>query len=67
MQIGMRIMAEAGALPREFQIKKALDAAREAYAHAATEAEKRMALSVIADLELRHNIEVEARKKFLRP
>lgn len=64
-QVAMRIMAEAGALPEEFKLKKLLDAARAAWRDAATEEERRVAMALIADLELRYNTAVEARKKFM--
>ena len=64
--VAMRIMAEAGAVPEEFKWKKALEAARAAYADAEGEAETRAAMALIAQLELRYNIAVEARRKFLK-
>ena len=67
MAIAMRIMAEAGAVPEEFKWKKALDAARENYAGASSEEEKRAAMALIAELELRYNIAVKARRAFLKP
>ncbi len=65
--VATRIMAEAGALPEEFKIKKLLKAARTAYAQAEGEDAKRLAMSLIADLELRYNIAVEARRKLMGP
>lgn len=65
--IAMRIMAEAGAVPEEFKWKKALDAARASYAEAGSEDEKRAAMALIAELELRYNIAVEARRAFMKP
>jgi len=65
-QVAVRIMAEAGALPEEFKLKKALDAARAAYGTAGTEAERRLAMALIADLEQRYNTAVEARRSFMR-
>ena len=63
--VAVRIMAEAGTLPEEFKIKKLLDAARESYRDAASEEEKRIAMALIADLEQRYNIAVEARRRFM--
>lgn len=60
-----RIMAEAGALPEEFRIKKLLEAARRTYAQADGAQEKRLAMALIADLEQRYNIAVEARRRFM--
>ncbi len=67
MQVAGRIMAEAGALPEEFKLKKLLEAARAAYAKAQSDEETRLAMALIADLELRHNIAAEARRKFMAP
>ncbi|SDE45652.1 DnaJ family domain-containing protein [Limimaricola pyoseonensis] len=66
-QVGHRIMAEAGALPEEFRIKRRLDAARAALAAARDPQERRRLQAEAADLELRHAIATEARRKFLRP
>ena len=66
-RVAVRIMAEAGALPEEFRLKKLLEPAREAYRSAATDEEKRLAMAVIADLEQRYNVAVEARRKFMAP
>ncbi|MEM6482951.1 MAG: DnaJ family domain-containing protein [Pseudomonadota bacterium] len=65
-QVAFRIMAEAGALPEEFTLKKALLAARAAYGGAETETEKRLAMALIADLEQRYHIAQEARRAFMR-
>ena len=65
-QVAVRIMAEAGALPEEFTLKKALLAARSAYGDAKTAAEKRLAMALIADLEQRYHIAQEARRSFMR-
>ena len=64
-QAAMRIMAEAGALPEEFRIKEALNAARAAYREAESEEEKHLAMALIAELDQRYNTAVEARRKFL--
>lgn len=58
-------MAEAGALPEEITLKRALDAARTAWAEASDPAEKQRRMAAIADLELRYAIAREARMKFL--
>lgn len=60
-----RIMAEAGALPEEFKIKKLLEAAKQNYRDARNEDEKHVAMALIADLQQRYNIAVEARKRFM--
>lgn len=66
-QVAVRLMVEAGAVPKEFGLKKQLDAAREAYRAATTDAERHTAMTAIADLELRYTIAVEARRKFMAP
>ncbi|WP_136442426.1 DUF1992 domain-containing protein [Pacificoceanicola onchidii] len=64
--VAARIMAEAGALPEEFRIRKLLDAAKEAYRDAKGTEEKQIAMALIADLQQRYNIAVEARRKFMK-
>jgi hypothetical protein len=66
-EVATRIMAEAGALPEEFKLKEALEAARATHAAAVTDDERRLAMALIADLELRYNIAREARRKFMQP
>jgi len=66
MLVAGRLMAESGALPEEFEIKKRLDAARVAYGRARTGPERRVAMALVADLELRYDIAVEARRRFFR-
>lgn len=63
--IGFRIMAEAGALPKEVQLRKALEDARARLA-TANEADRRAIMTRINDLQLRLDIEAEARRKYLR-
>ncbi|MBD3662803.1 DnaJ family domain-containing protein [Sulfitobacter aestuariivivens] len=63
---GYRIMAEAGVVPEEFALKEKLKQARQAFTAATTEATRTEASRQIADLELRYNIAVEARRKFMR-
>jgi len=66
MDVAARIMAEAGALPEEFKLKAMLDDARAAHRAATSEDARRVAMALIADLEQRYNIAVEARRKFMR-
>ncbi|SHL90720.1 protein of unknown function [Roseovarius litoreus] len=63
--VAVRIMAEAGALPEEFKIKKLLDAAKQSYREAEGEDARRIAMALIADLQQRYNIAVEARRRFM--
>ena len=64
--VGYRIMHEHGALPEEISLRKALDAAKAAYADAQGDAEKRAAMAKIAELQMKLSIAVEARKTFMR-
>ncbi|BDW86537.1 DnaJ family domain-containing protein [Roseicyclus marinus] len=63
--VAFRIMAEAGALPEEFKIKKLLDAAKQRYVEAENEEAKYVAMALIAALQQRYNIAVEARRRFM--
>lgn len=63
--VSVRMMAEAGALPEEFKIRKLLDAAKHSYRTAEDDDAKRVAMALIADLEQRYNIAVEARRRFM--
>lgn len=65
--VAARIMAEAGALPEEFRLKKLLDAARETYRAAKSPDERQVAMGVVAKLEQDYNIAVEARRRFMAP
>lgn len=65
--VAARIMAEAGALPEEFKIKKLLDAAKKSYREAESDDARRVAMALIADLQQRYNIAVEARRRFMGP
>ena len=67
MGIAVRIMAEAGAVPEEFKLAKLLEAARASWRAAGTDEKKRLAMALIADLEQRRNIAIEARRKFMVP
>lgn len=63
--VAMRIMAEAGALPEEFRLKKLLNAAHETYRAAADKEAKQVAMALIAELQQRYHIAQEARRRFL--
>jgi hypothetical protein len=65
--LAIRIMAEAGVLPEEFKIKKLLEAARQSYREAEGDDAKHVAMALIADLQQRYNIAVEARRQFMKP
>ena len=61
---GYRIMAEAGVVPEEFELKKKIQAQKDHLATLTDPAERKAAMAKLADLEMRRNIAVEARKKF---
>ncbi len=63
---GMGIMADAGVLPREIELKKAVDAQLEALKTISDPDEQKQAMRVLADLEMRLAIEREARRKFYK-
>ncbi|MBF9058153.1 DUF1992 domain-containing protein [Rhodobacterales bacterium HKCCSP123] len=64
--VGYRIMAEHGALPEEVQFRKALAAAKAAYAAAEGDEARRAAMSEIAEVQMKLSIAEEARRKFMR-
>ncbi|ETX29424.1 DUF1992 domain-containing protein [Roseivivax isoporae] len=63
--VAVRIMAEAGALPEEFRLKKLLDAAKQSYRDAEGDDARRVAMALIADIQQRYNMAVEARRRFM--
>ena len=63
--VGYRIMAEAGAMPEEIKLKAQLDEAKAAYQETADPDEKKRLMAEIADLDMKHSMAREARKKFL--
>jgi hypothetical protein len=65
--VAVRIMAEVGALPEEFKIKKLLEAAKQNYREAESDEARHVAMALIAELQQRYNIAVEARRRFMRP
>jgi hypothetical protein len=66
-QVAVRLMAEAGALPEEFKLRKLLEEARASYRAAQDDPARKLAMALIANLELRYNIAVEARRRFMAP
>lgn len=62
--VALRMMAEAGVLPREFELKKQIDAQREAIVTLSDPMEREAALKKLAELQLRYDIEREARRRF---
>ena len=62
--IGFRIMAEAGAVPREVDLRRQVQA-QQAILQATTDPEARKReMARLADLQLRLEIEAEARRRF---
>lgn len=64
--VGFRMMAEAGALPQEIRLKAELDQARADWQAATDPTRKKALMARIADLQLKHEIAREARRKFLK-
>lgn len=62
--VGFRIMAEAGALPREIQLRKAVEEQTRILAAAPDEEARKQEMKKLADLQLRLAIEQEARRRF---
>jgi hypothetical protein len=62
--VALRIMAEAGVLPREFELKNQVDAQRALIATLSDPMERKSALTKLAYLQLRYDIEREARRRF---
>ncbi len=63
---GMGIMADAGVLPREIELKKAVDAQRTIVASVSDPDARTEALRTLAELEMQLAIEQEARRKFYK-
>ncbi|WP_028028245.1 DUF1992 domain-containing protein [Gemmobacter nectariphilus] len=64
--IGFRIMAEAGAVPREVDLRRQVQA-QQAILQQTTDPEARKReMARLADLQLRLEIEAEARRRFQR-
>ncbi len=63
---GLKIMAQAGVIPEEFDLKKLLDEARAEYTGLTDPEDRKSAMARIADLEMRYNLARDARKSFFR-
>lgn len=63
--VGFRMMAQAGVLPAEIEVKKQIELLREKFKSLTDEAARKEAMSELAQLELRYNIAREARQKFM--
>lgn len=62
--VGMRMMAEAGAVPREVALRKAVAAQIEVLAATTEPVARKAEMAKLADLQLRLAIEAEARQRF---
>lgn len=61
---GFRIMADAGVLPREIELKKAVDAQPKILTQTTDPVARKREMAKLADLQLRLSIEQEARRKY---
>lgn len=64
--VGFRIMAQAGVLPEEIVLKKQVAAQMEKLATLTDPAERKGAMAVLADLQMKQSMAEEARRRFLR-
>lgn len=62
--IGYRIMAEAGALPLEVALRKAVEAQLGVVRNMTAGDDRNREMKVLADLQLRLDLEQEARRRF---
>jgi hypothetical protein len=63
---GMRIMAQAGVKPQEFDLKAQLLNAQAELATLTDPQDRKAAMARVADLEMRYNMARDARRAFLR-
>ncbi|WP_068083858.1 DUF1992 domain-containing protein [Polycladidibacter stylochi] len=61
-----RVMAENGAVPKEVELKKEVDALREQLASLTDETERKAIMRQMADVQLKIDMEREARLKLAR-
>lgn len=64
--VGFRIMHEAGVVPREIELRRDLDALKAQLAQAPEGAERDAIARALAEVQLRLDIEQEARRKYMR-
>ena len=62
---GFRIMAEAGVLPEEIELKKKIAAQKERMANITDPFQRKAEMAKLADLEMKKAIAEEARRKFI--
>ncbi|WP_417267190.1 DUF1992 domain-containing protein [Celeribacter baekdonensis] len=63
---GFRIMAEAGVVPREIEMRKQVETLQAAYKAASDPEARKAAQKALAEAQLRLDIEIEARRKYYR-
>ncbi len=64
--VGMKLMAEAGFMPREVELAKEIEATRKAYRESHDPAVRAWLMQHLADLTTRHGIAREARLGLFR-
>ena len=64
--VAFRMMAEAGALPEEIILKKAADAQRAVLAGLTDPAERKAGMATLAEIEMRREMAIEARRRFMK-
>ncbi|WP_068111840.1 DUF1992 domain-containing protein [Tropicimonas marinistellae] len=64
--VGHRIMAEAGALPREIVLKKEIQDLQKRYAAETNPAARKALMAEMAQVQMRLGMEQEARRAFFR-
>jgi len=64
--VAFRMMAEAGALPEEIILKKAADAQRAVLAGLTDPEERKAAMAALAEIEMRREMAIEARRRFMK-
>ena len=62
--IGFRIMADAGVVPREIQLRKAVEEQSRILRETTGEEDRKQVMIKLNDLQLRLSIEQEARRRF---
>ncbi len=62
--VGYRIMAEAGAVPEEIRLRKAVEAQAAVLAGLSEPAERKAAMAKLAELQMRLSMQQEARRAF---
>ncbi|MDW4500055.1 DUF1992 domain-containing protein [Sulfitobacter sp. D35] len=64
--VGYRVMAQAGVLPEEIELKKLVSAQKARLAGLTEPAARKAAMARLAELQMKQAIAEEARRKFMR-